>query len=147
MMARCSGVSTEADFFKRLNEKIFEAGADFGELDSYIRLFGVAIPKELEVLEVQPVGRKRGKEDIVVWLWCKSHKSSRQLCKLAESDKLLKLLDILITFIWWKGTQRLYDLLRSFRYDTLPLQFLKTLRLKTLQFHRTIGKSMLYFKV
>src|SRR6218665_1479905 len=131
-MACCSGVSTDADFFERLNEKIYETDREYGELQPYIQSFGVEIPKELEMLDVQPLGRKRGKEHIVVWLWCKSHKSSRQLCKLAESDHLLKLLDILITFILTKGTQRVYDLLRSFSRDTLPLQFLETLRLKTM---------------
>ena len=138
-MARCFGVSTEAGFFKRLNEKTFDTGMDFGELEPYIQLFGVAIPKELEMLEVQPLEKRRGREDIVIWLWCKSQKSLRQLCKLAESDRLIKLVDILMAFIWSKGTEQLHDLLQRFSCGKLPLQFLNTLTLKTTQFQRAVG--------
>lgn len=139
-MATSAGVSTDAEFIKQLNEKISETFMEYSELAKYIESFDIEIPKELEMLEVQPLERRRGKEHIVIWLWCKSQKSLRQICKLAKSDELIKLVDILMTFLWLRGAENLRNLLHSFRCDTLPLQILKTLRLEPKQFHRTVGK-------
>src|SRR6218665_845661 len=125
-MASCSGVSTDAEFFKLLNEKISETDRDYVEKGLYIRVCDIQIQQELQMLEAQPLGRRRGKEHIAIWLWCKSNKTSCQVWKLAESDHLLKLIDILMAFFWSKSTQRVNDLFKSFP-DTYSLQFLKTL--------------------
>lgn len=141
MMATCSAVSTEGDFEKRLNENIFEVQREDTELKQWCtELFDVEVPNELEMLEVQHSGRRNEREYIVIWLWCKSQKSSRQLCELARADQLLKRLDILMTYIWSKDTKTLNNLLLALRQDTLLLRFFKTLNLETTQFQRAVGK-------
>lgn len=132
-LATCSGVSTDAEFITRLNEKISETTKQYTELEKSVEPFDVKIPKELEILEVQPLGRIRGEERIVIWLWCKSKKSLRQFCKLAKSDQLLRMLNTLMAFVFLKGTEHR---IRS----TLSLQFLKKLSLGTMQFQSTFGK-------
>ena len=139
-MATCDGVSINAEFINQLNEKVPETDREYGELEPYTKSFKIAIPEELEMLEVQPLRRRKGKTYIVIWLWCKARKSSRQLRKLAESDRLIQLLDILMTFIWSKSTEHLQDLIQIWPYDTYTLQFLKTLNLKTVEFQRAVGK-------
>ena len=143
-MATCVGVSTDSEFISQLNEKIPETEREYLQLASYTRmLFGVSIPKELEMLEVQHLGTRKGKTYIVIWLWCKAQKLSRQLCKWAESDRLIKLLDILMIFVWSRSTEHVQGLLRgrpSDTYAAYTLQFLKTLSLKTMQYQRAVGK-------
>lgn len=135
-MATCARVS-DGEFTKRLNELISKNELEVSEVGL---LFNVNIPKELEMLAAQQLGVRKGKENIVIWLWCKSPRSSRQFCELKKSDKLLKRLDALITWILSESTHNLLQLLASLRHDTRVPQFLKTLSLDTMQFDREVGK-------
>ncbi len=95
--AICAGVSINAEFIKRLNEQIPKTDREYFKLRPCTGLFEVGIPNELEMLEVQPLGRRKGKTHIVIRLWCKSQKSSRRLCKLADSDRLIMVVRLCLT--------------------------------------------------
>lgn len=148
-MASSSGVSTNAEFVKRLNKKIPLTFIESRSQDQCIGSFYVEMPNELEMLDVQLLGTRNGQENIAIWLWCKSQTSLHQLRDLAESYRLMKLLDILMTLVWSKCTEENsyltedpFNLIPRFITfcDKQSLQFLKTLSLETIQFQRTVGK-------
>lgn len=135
MNAIAVGILTDGDLTKCLNESISKIQGENNALRRCKEVFDVEIPKELEILDDQYLGRRKGKECCVIWLWCKSQKSLCKLCKLTESDQLFKRLDILM-----EDTEYRSKVLESLSKTTFVLKFLKTRRLDTMQFQRKVGK-------
>lgn len=133
-------VSNSEEFFRRINEKIIQLNADHSENFNDLMVQDKQETLEMFKIKPRPIGRRKGNESIVIYLWCKSQRSLFKLRELLETDKLFRRFDVLISCLNSKKKESLYELLNSVHYKVESPQFLKRVTIDAMEFQKEVGK-------